>query len=666
MKTATILVVDDDEVLSQVLRRVLTRQGYTVVESGTVAQALQLAQQRKPQVGLLDLRLPDGDGVDLARRLRAQGSDFPLILITASPLRLRDHPELGDAFASVLTKPLNLQELRRAIDAALARPSPDIAPSPGAPAPAAAPPPTPAPAPHAEAPAAPPPPPAHPTPAAGWRSAVMASAVVLALVAVAFVLVMPALGMPGPADWFKGAPPPTVQETPVAADLVPADDPASTTLRLAPDVAASLGLMVRDEKTGALRPNPDSVAEVRKAAEGRPLTLSGALNFDPEYVVSVVPRFGGEVTELMTVKENGQERPIRFGDRVKKGDILAVIWSKDLGEKKSDLVDALFKQWTDEETLKSYQELAKTGDVPEFNLRAARAAVASDRNASEKAEQTLRVWRVPETEIDDVRQEAKQVFDRKGVRDKAKETNWARVEVEAPITGAVVEKNRAIKGAIIDTSSDLFKLADLTRLVVWGYAYEEDLPDLRKLRNDYFPKPVPWTVIATAERRRNGADKAVSPGESGREPGQVASAGMESIGPIIDPNQHTALVIGPVDNADAKLRAGQFIEATVLLAAPEGQAEVPVSAVVEEGGPTGSVVFVQPEADQPVYQMRRVKVARRLQDVILVRSLPDEADRKLGLQELHAGEHVVTHGALVLKGALEDAQEKARERAKEK
>src|SRR5205809_1632987 len=123
MNPSTILLVDDDEVLSQVLRRVLTRQGYNVVNANNVAQAEQLAKEHRPQLGLLDLCLPDGDGVDLARRLSAKTDKLPLILLTAYPLRLRDEPELASKFNRVLTKPVNLQELRDAIETALTEPA---------------------------------------------------------------------------------------------------------------------------------------------------------------------------------------------------------------------------------------------------------------------------------------------------------------------------------------------------------------------------------------------------------------------------------------------------------------------------------------------------------------------------------------------------------------
>ena len=73
MSAATILLVDDDEVLSQVLRRVLTREGYDVIEAGNIAQALEAARLHPPLLGLLDLSLPDGDGIELAKKLRAEG-----------------------------------------------------------------------------------------------------------------------------------------------------------------------------------------------------------------------------------------------------------------------------------------------------------------------------------------------------------------------------------------------------------------------------------------------------------------------------------------------------------------------------------------------------------------------------------------------------------------
>lgn len=116
----SILVVDDDEVLGRVLSRVLADDDHRVWRAGSARQARSLAKQHQPRLALLDLCLPDQDGIALARQLRAEHPDLALILMTAYPLRLREQPELGTAFARILTKPLDLTELREAVDATLA------------------------------------------------------------------------------------------------------------------------------------------------------------------------------------------------------------------------------------------------------------------------------------------------------------------------------------------------------------------------------------------------------------------------------------------------------------------------------------------------------------------------------------------------------------------
>jgi DNA-binding NarL/FixJ family response regulator len=72
-----VLLVDDHEVVRRGLRDLLgdERDIDVVAEAGTVAEALVVAAASKPDVALVDMRLPDGDGVTLCRRLREQGTD---------------------------------------------------------------------------------------------------------------------------------------------------------------------------------------------------------------------------------------------------------------------------------------------------------------------------------------------------------------------------------------------------------------------------------------------------------------------------------------------------------------------------------------------------------------------------------------------------------------
>src|SRR5205823_2068934 len=116
----TILVVDDDEVVGRILSRVLTQQGHSVRQAQTAGQALASAREYPPRLALLDLCLPHGDGIELARLLRQQHPDLILILMTAYPLRLREHPELTGLFSRLLIKPLDLAELRQAFESSLA------------------------------------------------------------------------------------------------------------------------------------------------------------------------------------------------------------------------------------------------------------------------------------------------------------------------------------------------------------------------------------------------------------------------------------------------------------------------------------------------------------------------------------------------------------------
>ncbi|HLN27461.1 MAG TPA: response regulator [Gemmataceae bacterium] len=113
-----ILLVEDDQRLAQVLCRVLTKSGYEVEWAVNAAAAVR-DFQRAPEVALLDLHLPDGDGVELAAVLRARYPDLPMILMTGCPFRLRERPEGAKYFRQVLQKPPELPHLREAISAAL-------------------------------------------------------------------------------------------------------------------------------------------------------------------------------------------------------------------------------------------------------------------------------------------------------------------------------------------------------------------------------------------------------------------------------------------------------------------------------------------------------------------------------------------------------------------
>jgi len=106
----SILVVDDDAKIVSLLRRALTYEGYEVRTALTAAQGLNEARDQVPNLVVLDLMLPDMDGYEVCRRLRAVG-DTPVLMLTARDAvedRVRGLDEGADDY---LVKPFALQEL---------------------------------------------------------------------------------------------------------------------------------------------------------------------------------------------------------------------------------------------------------------------------------------------------------------------------------------------------------------------------------------------------------------------------------------------------------------------------------------------------------------------------------------------------------------------------
>src|SRR5262249_52738913 len=160
-----------------------------------------------------------------------------------------------------------------------------------------------------------------------------------------------------------------------------------------------------------------------------------------------------EVREANTATGVTEFRQLRLGDRVRKGQLLAVVWSKEFGEKKSQLIDALSQLRLDRDNLKNQEDLERKGIVPDRNVREARRAVQADVIAVRTAENTLRSWQLTAAEIETIKAEADKL-NAPGDRDPEKERAWARVEVASPFDGVIVERNVTM-GDIVDPSQIL-------------------------------------------------------------------------------------------------------------------------------------------------------------------------------------------------------------------
>jgi cobalt-zinc-cadmium efflux system membrane fusion protein len=386
------------------------------------------------------------------------------------------------------------------------------------------------------------------------------------------------------------------------------------------------------------------LVEVEPAPPPDPLRLAGSLELDPNRLVRVHSRFTGELVRIGTVNVEAGEnshhgsrasRTLRYGDYVRKGDVMAVVWSKEIGEKKSELVDAISKLDADKKLLERLESVEK-GVVAEKMKIEARRTVQADVIALARAERTLRSWRITDEEIAAIQREAEDV--RKGLSDPTNDNSWAELEIKAPIDGLIVEKS-INEGAMIEPDDDLFQVADLSQLMVFASVYEEDMPALRKLD----PSQHKWLV-----------DLKSDPNDKPRE------GSFDLIGTIIDRESHTGVVMGWLDNSESHLAAGQFITATIVLPADPHLVSIPSSALIEQGD--ASYVLVETSAERHEFTRRKVDVKRRWRHSVYVcRDAGEGESNGCGPDSLQVGEKVIVTGVLELSAEFDVAKSRSAE-----
>jgi len=106
-----VLYIEDNPDNVLLVRRALEARGYNFLWAPNGLQGIEMVQSQQPDLILLDINLPDIDGYEVARRLRANGVNLPVIAITANALKGDAEKALAAGCDVYMSKPINIREL---------------------------------------------------------------------------------------------------------------------------------------------------------------------------------------------------------------------------------------------------------------------------------------------------------------------------------------------------------------------------------------------------------------------------------------------------------------------------------------------------------------------------------------------------------------------------
>jgi len=115
-----ILMIEDDSGLGRGISFALEQEGYGTIAAKTISEGRRLLEKEKPDAVLLDLNLPDGDGIDFCRELR-KTSELPVLMLTARDLEVDEIMGLKSGADDYITKPFSLSVLKVRLEKILQR-----------------------------------------------------------------------------------------------------------------------------------------------------------------------------------------------------------------------------------------------------------------------------------------------------------------------------------------------------------------------------------------------------------------------------------------------------------------------------------------------------------------------------------------------------------------
>jgi|SRR5688572_24231799 two-component system cell cycle response regulator DivK len=120
---STILIVEDNDKNLKLVRDVLQYRGHTTIAAMTGHEGLRLARQERPQLILMDIQLPDIDGISALRELRADTSleGIAILAISASVMPDEQQKIIASGFDAYITKPINVKQFIETVERHLAK-----------------------------------------------------------------------------------------------------------------------------------------------------------------------------------------------------------------------------------------------------------------------------------------------------------------------------------------------------------------------------------------------------------------------------------------------------------------------------------------------------------------------------------------------------------------
>jgi RNA polymerase sigma factor (sigma-70 family) len=412
---------------------------------------------------------------------------------------------------------------------------------------------------------------------------------------------------------------------------------------------------------------------------------------------------------------------LRVGDKVSKGQLLAVVYSKELGMKQLEFVDAVARAELDRKQLEATQELFNERLIKQSVLHSAeREAHLSARKAL-NARRTLLLWKLSPEEIDALARDSR----KKGGAEIEK--RLGKIVIRAPIDGVIVESNVGM-GDITTPESIVFRIVDLSRLQVVANASERDLTALRALP----AAQRRWTIRADGAPAVQGRITSIpGPGRPQQQGALDAAAsklfidrtqeaGIDFLHRAGDLDQGKGTQFSDLDSDGwidlfghiGKGTGARFLDfdndglADLYVAESQGgrsyrnrgdglfedvtpnthspvigwadnsagrlhagqfiSATVQLPATRQEAAiPTSALVLeagkeyviVQPDSNKLQYTPRRVLVIRRDRHVAHIRTQPSAAEIRQGFQSVRPGERIITRGAVEVKGMVAELRD---------